>query len=77
VPAPAISSCKVAKRGGGWTVKCSTTAKDGSRARLLKNGRAVSSDRVRDGAFRLRGTGSPGAFTVDVTAGKRHIRLAL
>lgn len=77
VPAPAISSCKVTKRSGGWTLKCSTTAKDGSRVRLLKNGRAVSSARVRDGSFTLRGTGAAGAFTVDVTAGKRHIRLPL
>jgi hypothetical protein len=77
VPAPAISSCKVTKRGKGWTLKCSTTAKDGSRARLLKNGKATDSARVRDGSFKLRGTGATGAFTVDVTAGKRHIRLPL
>lgn len=77
VPAPAISRCRVAKRGSGWTLKCSTTAKDGSRVRLLRNGKATSSARVEDGTFRLRGTGSVGAFTVDVTAGKRHIRLPL
>lgn len=77
VPAPAISRCRVAKRGSGWTVTCSTTAKDGSRVRLLRNGKATSSARVEDGSFRLRGNGSVGAFTVDVTAGKRHIRLPL
>ncbi|GAA5113379.1 hypothetical protein GCM10023339_17670 [Alloalcanivorax gelatiniphagus] len=77
VPAPGISGCKVANRGGGWTLTCSTTAEDGSRVRLLRNGRTTSSARVRDGAFRLRGTGSVGASTVDVAAGKRHIRLPL
>lgn len=77
VPAPAISSCKVAKRSSGWNLKCSTTVKDGSRVRLLKNGAAISSGRVRNGSFSLRGTGAAGAFTVDVTAGKRHIRLHL
>ena len=45
------------KRGGGWTLKCSTTAKDGSRVRLLKNGKATSFSRVKSGAFYLRGTG--------------------
>lgn len=77
VPAPAISDCKVIKRGGGWTLSCSTTAKSGSRVRLLKNGTAASSSRVKDGTFKLRGSGRVGAYTVDVTAGKRHIRLEL
>jgi hypothetical protein len=77
VPAAPISGCKVTKRGRTWTVKCSTTAKNGSRVRLLKNGKATSFARVRKGVFYLRGTGPIGAFTVDVTAGKRHIRLPL
>jgi hypothetical protein len=77
VPAPAISSCRITKRSSGWTLKCSTTAKDGSRVRLLKNGTATSSARVKDGTFQLRGAGSADAFTVDVSAGKRHIRLPL
>ena len=77
VLAPAISGCKVTRRGGGWTLKCSTTAKDGSRVRLLRNGKATSPTRVKDGAFTLRGTGAIGAFTVDIKAGKRHIRLPL
>lgn len=78
VPAAPISGCKVTKRGGGWTVKCSTTAKKGSRVRLLRNGKVTSVARVRDGGvFYLRGSGPTGAFVVDVTAGKRHIRLPL
>lgn len=77
VPAPAISDCRVAKRGGGWTLTCSTTTKDGSRVRLVKNGAAASSSRVKEGAFNLKGSGRIGAYTVDVTAGKRHIRLDL
>lgn len=78
VPAAAISGCKVTKRGSGWSLKCSTTAKKGSRVRLLRNGKATSFSRVRDGGvFYLRGTGPIGAFVVDVTAGKRHIRLPL
>ena len=47
VPAAPISGCKVTKRGGGSTLKCSTTAKDGSRVRLLKNGKAASFSRVK------------------------------
>jgi hypothetical protein len=78
VPAAPISGCKVTKRGGGWSLKCSTTAKKGSQVRLLRNGKATSSARVRDGGvFYLRGTGPIGAYVVDVTAGKRHIRLPL
>lgn len=77
VPAAPISRCKVTKRGDGWTLTCSTTAKDGSRVRLLKNGRTTSATRVKDGGFSLRGTGSARAYTVDVTAGGRHIRLPL
>jgi hypothetical protein len=77
VPAAAISGCKVTKRGSGWTLKCATTAKDGSRVRLLKNGKATGYARVRKGVFYLRGTGRTGAFSVDVTVGKRHIRLPL
>ena len=76
-PAAAISTCTVTKRGNGWTVKCNTTAKDGRRVRLLKNGTVTDVARVRDGAFSLRGTGSVRASTVDVTAGRRHIRLRL
>ncbi len=77
VPAPPISRCKVAKRGSAWTVTCSTTAKDGSRVRLLRNRKATSSDRVQDGTFRLRGRGPVGASTIDLTVGKRHVRLPL
>ncbi len=77
VPATAISMCKVTKRGNGWTLRCNTTAKDGRRVRLLRNGTVIDVARVRDGAFSLRGTGSVGASTVDVTAGRRHIRLHL
>lgn len=77
VPAPGISACKVTKRGNGWTLRCSTTAKNGSKVRLLKNGRATSFSRVDDGVFYLRGAGPVGAFTVDITTRKRHIRLPL
>jgi hypothetical protein len=77
VPAAAISGCTVTKRGSGWTLKCSTTAKKGSRVRLLRNGKATSFARVKNGGFSLRGTGPIGRFSVDVTAGKRHIRLPL
>jgi hypothetical protein len=77
VPDAPISACSVKKRGGGWTLRCSTTAKAGSRARLMKGRAAVSSTRVKDGTFALRGTGRLGAYTVDVAQGKRHIRLEL
>lgn len=77
VPAPPISNCKVTPRGNGWTLKCSTTAKNGSRVRLLKGGTTVGFGRVKDGAFYLRGAGSVGAFTVDVATRKKHIRLNL
>jgi len=78
VPEPGISRCKVTQRASGWSVRCSTTAPSGSRARLLKNGIATSSSRVRDsGTFYLRGAGPVGAHTIDVTTRKGHIRLHL
>lgn len=77
VPAAPISRCTKSKRGGGWTLRCSTTAKDGSRARLLKNGTPISSARVKDGMLRLHGTGSAGAFAVVVKVGPRRVRLSL
>ena len=77
VPTPPISRCSVRKHGAGWTVRCSTTAKDGSRARLLRHGKATSSARVKDGAFQLRATGPTGAVKVQVTVGGRKVRLGL
>jgi hypothetical protein len=77
VPKAAISNCKVADRVGGWAIRCDTTAKDHSRVRLLRNGKAVGFARVRDGSFSLRGSGPVGAYTIDITVGKRHLRLNL
>lgn len=77
VPAAPISGCTTSKRSGGWTVKCSTAAKDGSRVRLLRNGMATSATRVKDGMFSLDGTGRVRQSTVEVTFGARHIRLPL
>ena len=78
VPAAKISACKVAKRGGGYSVTCQTTAKAGSKVSLLKNGNVIDRARVRSGAFRLNGTGPVGAASIDITVSKRrHIRLAL
>lgn len=78
VPAAAISACKVAKRGGGWTITCKTTAKKASVVRLLKNGKVTDRTRVRNGSLRLRGKGGVGEHTIDITVGKRrHLRLAL
>ncbi len=77
VPPAAISGCKVTKREGGWSIRCSTTAKDDSRVRLLRNGKAIGFARVRDGSFSLRGGGPVGAHTIDITTGKRRLRLSL
>ena len=78
VPTPTISACKVAKRGGGWSVKCATTVKAGSVVRLLDGKRTVDRAKVRKGSFRVAGKGKVGAHRIDITVGKRrHVRLAL
>ena len=77
VPEGAISDCRVSQRAGGWAIRCDTTVKNDSRVRLMKNGKAVGFARVRDGGLRLHGTGPVGAHVIDITAGKRHVRLDL
>ena len=77
VPEAAISNCRVSQRAGGWAIRCDTTVKDDSRVRLMKNGKAVGFARVRDGSLRLQGSGPVGAHVIDITAGKRHVRLDL
>ena len=77
VPKAAISNCRVSQRAGGWAIRCDTTMKDDSRVRLMKNGKVVGFARVRDGSLRLQGTGTVGAYVIDITAGKRHVRLDL
>ena len=78
VPSAKISACKVAKRGGGWSVTCRTTAKANSLVRLLKDGKVTDQARVRNGSFRLNGKGAVSAHSIDITVSKRrHIRLAL
>ncbi|WP_107767618.1 vWA domain-containing protein [Nocardioides terrigena] len=78
VPTPPISACKVAKRGGGWSVRCATTVKAGSVVRLLDGKRTVDRAKVRKGSFRVAGKGKVGAHRIDITVGKRrHVRLAL
>jgi hypothetical protein len=78
VRAAKISACKVSRRGAGWSLTCSTTARTGSRVRLLRDGRPIDASRVRDGILRLRGTGAVKACTVDVSlTARRHVRLDL
>jgi hypothetical protein len=77
VPQAQLSACKVARHGDGWSVSCLTTAKDGSRARLLRDGLLVDRARVRVGGVRLHGTGSVSAYVIDIAAGSRHIRMDL
>jgi hypothetical protein len=77
VPTAPISACKVAKRGGGWSVRCATTAKDDSLVRLFRHRKVVDRTHVRDGRFRLHGTGAVGAHTIDITVKGHHIRLDL
>ncbi len=79
VPAAKISACKVARRGSSaWRVTCRTTEKSGSVVRLL-DGRSVS-DRttVRNGAFRLRGTGPVRGTRIELAVGaSRRVTLTL
>lgn len=77
VPAPPISSCTVRRRGGGWTVKCLTTARNGSVARLLDGSRVLDRGRVTKGTLRLHGTGAVAKRIVDVTVHGRHVKLVL
>ncbi len=77
VPAAPISACKVKRKGRSWSVTCLTTAKDRSRVRLLRNGSVADSDRVDDGAFRLRGTGELDRYVIDVARKSGHLRLHL
>jgi hypothetical protein len=77
VPPAPISACKVKSQGQGWTVRCLTIAKDGTRARLSKNGQLVDTARVQDGGFRLRGRGAVHGHVIDVRKGSRLFRLHL
>jgi hypothetical protein len=74
---PAISSCAVTKKHGGWSVRCLTTARSGSPVRLLEHGSVVGRARVHDGAFHVRGRGAVGAHAIDVLTGSKHLHLDL
>jgi hypothetical protein len=45
VPSAPISACKVTSKRQGWKLSCLTTAKDGSRVRLLERGSGVDTSR--------------------------------
>jgi hypothetical protein len=77
VPAAPISACKVKSQGQGWTVRCLTIAKDGTLARLSKNGQLVDTARVRDGGFRLQGRGAVRGNVIEVRKGSQTFRLPL
>jgi hypothetical protein len=78
VPAAPISGCTVEKQGPRWTLTCLTTAEDRSVVRLLRGHTVVDKARVREGAFRLHGTGAESTYAIDLSAGGRHhIRLDL
>jgi hypothetical protein len=78
VPPAPISARRVKKvQGRTWAVRCLTTAKDGTRARLYRNGQVVDTARVRDGHFRLRGHEAVDAHVIAVRKGSRLVRLHL
>ena len=77
VPEAQISACKVSKRAKRWTVTCQTTAKAGSVVRLI-DGRVVEDrSRVRKGTFRLTGRGKVRGHRIELTIGRRNVRLSL
>jgi hypothetical protein len=77
VPPAPISACKVTSKGKAWTVRCLTIAKDGTLARLAKDGKLVDTARVRDDAFRLHGRGAVRGHVIEVRKGSRTYRLRL
>jgi hypothetical protein len=72
VPPTRISACRVTRHQVGWTVRCQTTASDGSAVRLLKKGEVVDTAKVHSGAFRVHGTGPVRRHVIDVTYGSQH-----
>ena len=57
VPVAKISACKVTGRGGGWSITCRTTARNGSEVRFLKGGKVTDRARVRRGSSPTRRQG--------------------
>lgn len=78
VPAAKISGCRVSKRARGWSVRCSSSAKSGSRARLVGEGGVLDKSKVRKGVLKLQGTGRIAGRVIEVAVGKRRaVRLRL
>ena len=78
VPAARISACRVSRHEVGWTVRCQSTARDGSAVRLLDGGQVVDTAHVHAGVFRLHGTGPVRRHVIDVAlSSTQHARLAL
>ena len=78
VPAASISACRVSRHQVGWSVRCQSTARDGSAVRLLDGDHVVDTAHVQAGVFRLHGTGPVRQHVIDVAlSSTQHARLTL
>lgn len=68
-----ISDCRVTKRARGWSVRCLSSVKSGSRARLVMGDRVLDRTKVRKGSFRLDGEGPVSGRVIEVAVGKRLV----
>jgi hypothetical protein len=66
VPKAHISACTLARSGSGFTIRCRTTAANGTKVRLLKSGQVVHRSVVRSHRLTVIGTGKVAAHVVSV-----------
>ena len=75
---PTISSCRITRHGARFTAVCATTARNGTKARLMHNGHLVKRAVVHAGHVKVSGTGKATRHVLVVDVNRRvHFRLAL
>ena len=73
VPVPQINSCRTRYRGSRWTVTCHTIAKNGTRARLVKNHKLVGRSKVSHGLVSVTGRGSLRRYVLVLDVTRTHL----
>jgi hypothetical protein len=77
VPRPGISSCHRTGTSVRWSIRCATTAADGTPVRLLERGQVVQHTAVVRGHVKVSGHGKRTPYTVVVRPGRQALRLRL
>jgi hypothetical protein len=77
VPRPGISSCHRRGTPARWSIRCATTAGNGTAVRLLKRGKVVQRTAVARGHVTISGRGKRSLHAIVVRPGPHALRLHL